>query len=99
MNKRMLILSAATAGIMAAATAIAAEENTPKKNTPPADKAAVMGECHGINSCKGKGQCGGGTTGHQCGGQNACKGQGWIKMTKKNCDAKKGKWETFKMEM
>jgi len=49
------------------------------------------GECHGINSCKGKGECGG--KGHSCAGKNSCKGQGWMKMSKADCDSKKG---TFK---
>ncbi|HTL48840.1 MAG TPA: hypothetical protein VL688_12340 [Verrucomicrobiae bacterium] len=33
-------------------------------------------QCHGVNSCKGTGECGG--KGHSCAGKNACKGQGWI---------------------
>ena len=92
MTKKMFILSAAAAGILAASTAGAA----------PGEKASDMGECHGINSCKGKGQCGGGTAGeakHECGGSNECKGKGWLRMSKKVCDTKKGKWEKFKMEM
>ncbi len=94
MNKKMLILGAAAAGILAASNATAA----------PGDKPADMGECHGVNSCKGKGQCGGGagTAGeaaHACSGSNECKGKGWLRMSKKTCVAKKGKWEKFKMEM
>jgi uncharacterized membrane protein len=96
MNKRMMILGAAVAGIVAASTANAAGDAA-KKAAPAGDKVA-LGECHGINSCKGKSECGGGT-GHECGGQNTCKGQGWVKMSKKDCDAKKGKWETLKMDM
>ncbi|EQA34933.1 hypothetical protein LEP1GSC047_1926 [Leptospira inadai serovar Lyme str. 10] len=49
------------------------------------------GECHGINSCKGTGDCGG--KGHSCAGKNSCKGHGWLSLSKKDCDAKKG---TFK---
>lgn len=52
---------------------------------------SAMGECHGINSCKGTGACGG--EGHSCAGQNKCKGQGWLKMSKTDCESKKG---TFK---
>ncbi|RYZ72109.1 MAG: hypothetical protein EOP09_03695 [Proteobacteria bacterium] len=95
MNKKMLILGAAAAGIMAASQASAA----------PGEKAADMGECHGINSCKGKGQCGssqatvGGDSKHECGGRNECKGKGWVRMSKKVCDTKKGKWQKFVMEM
>jgi len=51
----------------------------------------VVGECHGMNSCKSTGACGG--KGHSCAGQNKCKGQGWLKLSKKDCLAKKG---TFK---
>jgi hypothetical protein len=87
----MLILGAATAGIMAAATTASA--------APAGDVKVAMGECHGINSCKGKGQCGGPGTGHECGGKNACKGQGWVRLSKADCATKKGTWEKFKMEM
>ena len=55
--------------------------------------AQAEGECHGINSCKGTGECGG--KGHSCAGKNSCKGQGWLKMSKQDCDAKKG---TFKAD-
>lgn len=50
-----------------------------------------MGECHGINSCKGQGACGG--KGHSCAGKNSCKGQGWLKMNESTCKEKGG---TFK---
>lgn len=54
--------------------------------------AAVKGECHGVNECKGKGACGSGDN-HACAGQNTCKGLGWLSLTKGECDAKGG---TFK---
>ena len=42
-------------------------------------------ECHGVNSCKGKGECGG--KGHSCAGSNSCKGQGFIyTKNKADCD-------------
>ena len=44
---------------------------------------AATGECHGINGCKGQGDCGG--KGHECAGKNKCKGHGWKKMTKEEC--------------
>lgn len=53
--------------------------------------AAAKGECHGVNSCKGTGECGG--PGHSCAGQNSCKGQGWISLTQAACSEKGG---TFK---
>ena len=36
-----------------------------------------LGQCHGVNACKGTGDCGG--KGHHCAGKNACKGKGWTK--------------------
>lgn len=48
-------------------------------------------ECHGVNACKGTGECGG--VGHGCAGQNACKGKGWIKKSADECKAMGG---TFK---
>lgn len=63
------------------------KKSEPKKETD----ASAMGECHGINACKGKGECGG--EGHACAGNNACKGKGWIQMSKKDCKKKHG---TFK---
>lgn len=52
--------------------------------------AEVKGECSGVNSCKGQGECGG--VGHSCAGKNACKGKGWLALTKADCDAKGGKF-------
>jgi hypothetical protein len=51
----------------------------------------IKGECHGINACKGTGDCGG--KGHECAGKNECKGKGWVKKTEKECKEVKG---TFK---
>jgi hypothetical protein len=51
----------------------------------------AKGECHGINACKGKGDCGG--PGYGCAGNNSCKGKGWLSMTEAQCKEKKG---TFK---
>ena len=53
--------------------------------------ATVKGECYGVNSCKGTGECGG--VGHSCAGQNTCKGQGWVTLAKADCEGKHG---TFK---
>jgi hypothetical protein len=54
-------------------------------------KEPAKGECHGANSCKGKGECGG--KGTSCAGTNACKGKGWITTTKAECEKKHGKWK------
>lgn len=35
-------------------------------------------ECHGVNACKGMGDCGG--KDHGCAGKNACKGQGYVSL-------------------
>jgi len=45
-------------------------------------------ECHGVNTCKGTGECGG--LDHSCSGQNACKGQGWISLTPADCTGRGG---------
>ena len=55
----------------------------------------VAGECHGVNSCKGKGACGG--KGHSCAGKNACKGKGWVKLSKADCDDKGGEFKAETM--
>lgn len=48
----------------------------------------AKGECHGVNACKGQGECGG--QGHSCSGKNECKGKGWVSMTEKECKDKGG---------
>jgi hypothetical protein len=87
MNKKMLLASAALGGLVLAATS----------GTSWADEASgadaggsTMGECHGVNSCKGTGDCGG--KGHACAGKNECKGQGWIKASKADCESKGGEF-------
>lgn len=52
---------------------------------------AAKGECHGVNACKGQGECGG--TGHACSGKNACKGQGWIGLAKADCEGRGGRFK------
>ena len=52
---------------------------------------STVGQCHGVNSCKGTGDCGG--KDYSCAGKNSCKGKGWKKMTQSDCDEKGG---TFK---
>ncbi len=64
---------------------------TPGTSTSgPADEA--VGKCMGVNSCKGQGDCGGKT--HECAGKNSCAKMGWKKMSKKDCDAQGGSFET-----
>jgi hypothetical protein len=60
-------------------------------STPTAD--TTMGQCHGVNSCKGTADCGGAT--HSCAGKNSCKGEGWKKMSKADCQEKSGTFKTM----
>jgi len=85
MSTRNIFLNAALIGLLAGSVAAHAEGTTNKSVK------AAAGECHGINSCKGEGECAGKT--NSCKGHNSCKGQGWVKMSKKECKEKKG---TFK---
>lgn len=82
MNQKTLVAS--TAAMFVALSAC----SSMKGNKEAAGSVAKV-ECHGVNACKGQGECGG--KGHACGGKNACKGQGWISMTKEECDSKGGK--------
>lgn len=79
-------------GAALAGLAMAGSLNAKKAEEKPKD-----GECHGINGCKGKGECG--NKEHGCGGQNACKGKGWLKMSKEACEKKGGKFKPMSMEM
>jgi len=87
MKKTSLFMGAALAGL-ALAGGVSAKEAKDK---------AKEGECHGINGCKGQGDCG--NKEHSCGGKNACKGQGWKKMTEAQCKEKKGKFKPMSMDM
>lgn len=88
MNKTLLI-SAAFAGLMAAKTVHAEDKKVEAK--APTAAAEPTGECHGVNSCKHNGECGGKE--HQCAGKNSCKGKGWKKMTEAQCKDAKGKFK------
>ena len=55
------------------------------------DKAGGDIKCAGVNACKGKGACAGGTGGNECAGKNSCKGQGVSEMSAADCTAKGGK--------
>lgn len=83
MNKKSALRAAAIAGLVVAATACT--------SSPKSSVEAAKGECHGINSCKGTGECGG--PGWSCAGKNTCKGQGWITLTQNECEAKGGKFK------
>lgn len=55
------------------------------------DKAGGEVKCAGVNECKGKGSCAGGTGGNSCAGMNSCKGKGVVDMSAADCTAKGGK--------
>ncbi|PKA14529.1 hypothetical protein [Leptospira haakeii] len=80
---KKLIIGAALSGLFLSGEVYSEKQDAGSDNT--------KGECHGVNSCKGKSDCH--ANGNSCSGQNSCKGKGWISLTKKECDAKKG---TFK---
>ena len=84
MNKKQTALL----GVAVAAITLAAAGCS---SSPKATGDAAEGECHGVNACKGKGDCGG--PGYSCAGNNACKGQGWVKLAKNDCLAKGGKFK------
>ena len=82
-SQKQLLIGAALAGLLLASCA--------HNKASSSMASSQMGECHGVNSCKGMGECGG--KGHMCAGKNSCKGKGWLKMSKKECQEKGG---TFK---
>lgn len=90
MKKSSILLSAALAGVTLACSD--SDQKIAEKNNEP-----VYGECHGINECKGQGECG--TKTHTCAGLNECKGQGWIRMEKDPCEKEGGRWQDFTMKM
>lgn len=50
----------------------------------------AKGQCHGVNECKGKGECKTATS--SCEGKNNCKGKGWVSLSKADCDTKGGQY-------
>ncbi len=78
------IISTAVAGLLSlSSSALRADEH--------GSAGSAKGECHGVNACKGKGECGG--EGHSCAGKNECKGKGWVTKTEAECKALKGKFK------
>jgi uncharacterized membrane protein len=82
MNRRIL-LGAAVAGILSAATRVHADP-IPKERLK---KMSVV-PCYGVNACKAQGQCAGAH--NACAGNNECKGQGWLAIPKESCLALPG---------
>jgi len=90
MDSKNLLLAAAFSGLALTATANDAAKTTATKETPKEAK-EVMGQCHGINSCKGTSACH--SEKNSCAGTNSCKGKGWMKTSEKECKEKKGKFK------
>jgi len=84
-NSKLLLGLAFTGMIVAAGCA----------STNHSADSMAMGECHGVNSCKGQGDCGG--KGYSCAGKNSCKGHGWVKLSQNDCQAKGGKFKAGAM--
>lgn len=53
-----------------------------------------MGQCLGVNACKGSSSCA--TANNDCAQQNTCKGKGWIPLAKTDCQSRSGKFKGFK---
>ena len=85
------LMTAALSGLMLAATLSVASADDKKGDNPSDTDSKAMGECHGVNTCKGTGACHG--AGNTCAGKNACKGKGWTKATKAECDKQGGSFQ------
>ena len=94
LRKSSKFVDAAVLGIMAASAASLLFTTPVKAADTKAAAKDATGMCHGVNACKGKGECGG--KGHSCAGKNECKGKGWLKMTEADCKAKGGTFEGMK---
>ena len=57
-----------------------------------AQASSHSGKCMGANSCKGQSSCKTATS--SCKGLNSCKGKGFLEMSKAECDAADGTFET-----
>jgi hypothetical protein len=75
MKTKKLLLAAAVTGLVAGGATFSNTVQAAEKG---------KGHCHGVNTCKGTGACGGAT--HGCAGKNACKGKGWVYKTKNECN-------------
>jgi len=81
-EKKKLLMSAAVTGLLLTAGCASA---------PKSEAGKVVGECHGINACKGMGDCG--SKVNMCAGKNACKGLGWKRLSKAKCGEKGGSFK------
>lgn len=88
MKTSKTLMTAALGGLVLATTiSTASAEEAADAGTA----GTKMGQCHGVNACKGQSACH--TASNSCAGMNSCKGKGWLRLSKPDCDAKGG---TFK---
>lgn len=75
------------------------DPDTATTTTPDMEEAAKLDpeatvKCFGINACSGQSACNVNKPDlgieHACAGENACAGKGWIKVTRQECEDKKG---------
>ena len=76
-RKKSALIGAALSGLIMTAGCASMDGST-------GGTQVAMGQCHGVNSCKGKGECK--TAVSSCEGKNDCKGKGWITMSKSECE-------------
>jgi hypothetical protein len=93
MDRKLILLGAAVAGMIAAGSTASAGEKGKKKGKEKAEQV----KCYGANSCGGHGACGM-PGGNDCKGKNACKGKGWNMMSKADCEKAGGSTEAPKPE-
>ena len=87
-SRRSALVSAALSGLMLTAGCASMDGGS------MGGTQVAMGQCHGVNSCKGKGACEG--VASSCEGKNDCKGKGWLKMSQAECEnLEKGKWNAM----
>lgn len=97
--KKVLLVTAALSGLsiglVYADSSDKGKVHGPETESSPSTEnmkgKVIDGECHGINSCKGKGSCRG--TANECAGKNTCKAKGWLKMAKDECEKEKGEFK------
>lgn len=83
MSHQSLLLGAALSGLLIASGCAHSANSMPSAEI-------AKGQCHGVNECKGKGECK--TAASSCEGKNACKGKGWVSMSQADCDTKGGQY-------
>jgi hypothetical protein len=95
MDAKNLLVIAAISGLSLSVNASETKKSEDKKAAEVTE--STVGRCAGVNTCKGTSSCHSET--NSCAGTNSCKGTGWMKMTKKECDTKKGKFINKKASM